>query len=72
MVSSTPFTPTRTEAEENVHLTRELARAELKIRALEERLRLELIRKYGSKSEHLSDAQLLLLDLEPGVSTAEV
>ena len=72
MVSSTPFTPTRTEAEHIVYLTRELARAELKIRALEERLRLELIRKYGPKSEHLSDAQLLLLDLEPGVSSQEV
>ena len=72
MESSTPFTPTRTEAEEVVYLTRELARAELKIRALEERLRLELIRKYGPKSEQLSDAQLLLLDLEPGVSNREV
>lgn len=72
MVSTTPFTPTRTEAEEVVYLKRELARAELKIRALEERLRLELIRKYGPKSEHLSDAQLLLLELEPGVSNREV
>ena len=72
MVSSTPFTPTRTEAEHIVYLTRELERAELKIRALEERLRLELIRKYGPKREHLNDAQLLLLDLEPGVSTREV
>ena len=31
-----------------------------------------MIRKYGPKSEQLSDAQLLLLDLEPGVSTQEV
>jgi transposase len=72
MVSSPPSTPTRTEAEHIVYLTRELERAELKIRALEERLRLELIRKYGPKSEQLNDAQLLLLDLEPGVSTQEV
>jgi transposase len=72
MVSSTPSTPTRTEAEHIVYLTRELERAELKIRALEERLRLELIRKYGPKSEQLSDAQLLLLDMEPGVSNQEV
>ena len=72
MVSSTPSKPARTEAEHIAYLTRELTRAELKIRALEERLRLELIRKYGPKSEHLSDAQLLLLDLEPGVSTQEV
>src|SRR5437879_1024423 len=46
--------------------------AEFKIRSLEERLRLEMIRKYGPKSEKLSDAQLQLLDLEPGVSAAEV
>jgi transposase len=72
MVSSPPSTPPRTEAEQIVHLTRELERAELKIRALEERLRLELIRKYGAKSERLNDAQLLLLDLEPGVSNEEV
>jgi transposase len=72
MVSSTPFTPIRTEAEQIVYLTSELERAALKIRALEERLRLELIRKYGPKSEHLNDAQLLLLDLEPGVSNQEV
>lgn len=72
MVSSTPSTTGRTESEHIAYLTRELARAELKIRALEERLRLELIRKYGPKSEHLSDSQLLLLDLEPGVSAQEV
>jgi transposase len=53
-------------------LTTQLAWAELKIRSLEERLRLELIRKYGPQSESLNDAQLLLLDLEPGVSAAEV
>jgi transposase len=70
-VSLSPFTTPRTEAEHIVYLTRELQRAELKIQALQERLRLELIRKYGPKSEKLSDAQLLLLDLEPGVSAAE-
>ena len=53
-------------------LERKLQWAEWKIRALEERLRLELIRKYGAKSETLSDQQLLLLELEPGVSSAEV
>ena len=46
--------------------------AELKIRALEERLRLQLIAKYGPASEKLSDAQLQLLELEPGVSNVEV
>jgi transposase len=46
--------------------------AELKIRVLEERLRLVRIAKYGPGSEKLSDAQLELLELEPGVSGAEV
>lgn len=46
--------------------------AELKIRVLEERLRLVRIAKYGPGSEKLSDAQLELLELEPGVSTSEV
>ena len=46
--------------------------AELKIRVLEERLRLVRIAKYGPGSEKLSDAQLELLELEPGVSPAEV
>ena len=46
--------------------------AELKIRVLEERLRLQRIAKYGPGSEKLSNAQLELLELEPGVSSAEV
>jgi len=46
--------------------------AELKIRVLEERLRLVRIAKYGPGSEKFSDAQLELLELEPGVSSAEV
>src|SRR5690348_16776542 len=46
--------------------------AEYKIRVLEERLRLIRIEKYGPGSEKLSDAQLELLELEPGVSEAEV
>jgi transposase len=53
-------------------LEAELQWAKWKIRALEERLRMEMIRKYGPKSETLSDKQLLLLELEPGVSSAEV
>ncbi len=60
------------EAEQIVELQKELAWAKLKIQVLEERLRLERIRKYGPGSEKLSDAQLQLLDLEPGVSHAEV
>jgi hypothetical protein len=50
----------------------ELEYARLKIRVLEERLRLERIAKFGKHSETLSDLQLELLDLEPGVSGEEV
>ena len=46
--------------------------AEYKVRVLEERLRLIRIEKYGPGSEKLSEAQLELLELEPGVSSAEV
>jgi transposase len=46
--------------------------AELKIQLLEERLRQILIKKYGASSETLSNAQLELLELEPGVSGDEV
>jgi transposase len=46
--------------------------AELKIQVLEERLRLKRIQMYGPGSEKLSNEQLELLELEPGVSTAEV
>jgi transposase len=64
--------PPRSEAEQIAQLTQELQWSRWKIRALEERLRLEMIRKYGPASEKLNDVQLLLLDLEPGVSAAEV
>jgi transposase len=46
--------------------------AEYRNRVLEEKLRLVRIDKYGPGSEKLSDAQLELLELEPGVSSAEV
>src|ERR1039458_5436401 len=49
-----------------------LALAELKIQLLEEQLRKKLIEKYGAKSDKLPNAQLELLELEPGVSSAEV
>jgi transposase len=71
-VSPAPSISPRTEAEQIVLLTRELEWSRLKIQSLEQRLRLELIAKYGPKSEKLNDAQLQLLELEPGVSTAEV
>jgi transposase len=62
----------RSEADENVALKLELAWARLKIQALEAQLRLQRIKKYGPGSEKLSDAQLNLLELEPGVSNVEV
>jgi len=39
---------------------------------LREQIRLILIKKYGPKSEQLSDGQLSLLELEPGVLAQEV
>ncbi|MGB2635927.1 MAG: transposase [Candidatus Acidiferrum sp.] len=46
--------------------------AELKIQVLEERLRLKRIQMYGPGSEKLTNEQLEMLELEPGVSSAEV
>jgi len=67
-ISSNPLS----EAERIIQLEKELAWAHLKIQVLEERLRLQRIKKYGPGSEKLSDAQLNLLELEPGVSNVEV
>ena len=53
-------------------LERELAWAHLKIQSLSEALRQERIRKYGPRSETLSDLQLKLLEEEPGVTRQEV
>ena len=60
------------ESEQIAELRRELHWAQLKIQVLEEKLRLQRIKKYGPGSEKLSDAQLELLEWEPGVSSAEV
>ena len=60
------------EAEQIAQLKQQLQWAELKIQVLEERLRLQLIAKYGPASEKLNDAQLELLEGEPGVSPSEV
>lgn len=67
-----PSTPPLSDAERIRRLEQQLRWAELKIQALEERWRLHLIAKYGPASEKLSDAQLQLLELEPGVSQTEV
>ena len=78
-MSDTSSTPPLPEAEQITQLkqqlhstTLELQWAYLKIQVLEQRLRLQRIQKYGPASEKLSDAQLELLELEPGVSSAEV
>jgi len=60
------------EAEQIAQLQSKLQWAEARIRVLEEILRLLRIKKYGPASEKLSDAQLMLLELEPGVSHIEV
>ena len=61
-----------TDSPEVAELKRQLHWAHLKIQVLEERLRLQRIKKYGPGSEKLSNAQLELLELEPGVSNTEV
>src|ERR1017187_2868063 len=65
---STPLS----ETEQIIQLQKKLAWAELKIQVLEAQLRLQRIKKYGPGREKLSDAQLSLLELEPGVSNVEV
>jgi len=70
-VSVTPSSPP-SEPEQITELKRQLHWAQLKIQVLEEKLRLQRIKKYGPGSEKLNDAQLQLLELEPGVSNEEV
>ena len=50
----------------------ELRGAQLENHYLRELLRLARIEKYGPASEKLCDEQLALLELEPGVSQAEI
>ena len=70
----------------NAHLTAQLAEKdaqllrsqqaiatyEMRVQKLEEELRLERMKKYGKRSETLTDLQLELLDLEPAVSSDEI
>ena len=51
IVSATLSTPVLSEAEQIVQLKQELQWAHLKIQVLEERLRLERIKKYGPGGE---------------------
>jgi transposase len=65
----------QTIAEQNQQIARSqqaLQTTEMRVQKLEEELRLERIRKYGLRSEKLSDFQLRLLDLEPAVSSDEI
>ena len=66
--TSTPIS----ESERIVQLEKQLAFANLTIQFLEEKLRLQRIKKYGPGSEKLASAQLELLELEPGVSRQEI
>ncbi|MCJ7550059.1 MAG: transposase, partial [Anaerolineae bacterium] len=72
IVSDVSSIPPSSESPQVAELKRELQRAYLKIQVLELRLRLQRIQKYGAASEKLTNAQLELLELEPGVSGAEV
>jgi transposase len=58
--------------QENESYKQSISIYEMKVQKLEQELRLERIRKYGKHSEKLSDLQLQLLDLEPGVSSIEI
>jgi transposase len=71
-VSIAPSSSPLPESERIKQLEQQLKWAELKISVLEEQLRLERIAKYGPASEKLSNEQLELLELEPGVSNVEV
>jgi transposase len=71
-LSLAPPSSSLPDAERIARLEQQLAWAAMKIQLLEERLRLERIKKYGAASEKLNSAQLELLELEPGVSNAEV
>ena len=53
-------------------LVAENRRLKMELALLQEVLRLERIKKYGAKGDQLSDDQLNLLELEPGVQQAEV
>jgi transposase len=53
-------------------LLEQLGKLEMEVRCLREMIRLDRIAKYGAGAEKLSDAQLELLELEPGISQAEV
>jgi transposase len=67
-VSLAPIPSAPADLELIAQLKSRLQYAELRIRVLEERLRLMRIEKYGAGGEKLSQAQLELFELEPVVS----
>jgi transposase len=67
-VSEAPIPSAPADVELIAHLKSRLQYAELRIRVLEERLRLMRIEKYGAGGEKLSHAQMELFELEPVVS----
>ena len=69
-VASIPSSPA--DLELIAQLKSKLQYAELRIRVLEERLRLMRIEKYGAGGEKLSQAQMLLFELESVVSEVMV
>jgi hypothetical protein len=67
-VSVAPIPSAPADLELIAQLKSRLQYAELRIRVLEERLRLMRIEKYGAVGEKLSDAQMELFELEPVAS----
>ena len=69
---SAPTSTPISESERIVELEKQLVLANLMIQLLQEKLRLQRIKKYGPGSEKLNSTQLELLELEPGVSRQEI
>jgi transposase len=67
-VSAPPIPSALADLELIAQLKSRLQYAELRILVLEERLRLMRIEKYGAAGEKLSDAQMVLFELDPVVS----
>jgi transposase len=72
IVSEVPIPSAPGDLELIAQLKSRLQHAELRIRLLEERLRLMRIEKYGAGGEKLSQAQMQLFELEPVVSEVVV
>ncbi len=70
-MSARPIPSAPADLELIAQLKSKLQYAELRIRVLEERLRLMRIEKYGAGGEKLSQAQMQLFELEPVVSETE-